>query len=483
MKKLGLLGSLGCAVLLGACGGDDAKTGDDQDLTEANEQLLVDVEGYILGDFVSGKADALASLDDACQAWKTTVAETGGERLLDAACGEPEQLADWLFGSKTTASFRAVVPRGVEAVHAAQHTVLGKLESNLDDKVRTWNEACAAEVERARAIHGSKLLSATCLTPTPDADSGYYHSAFETVTVPDDVGVVEITGTLAPESHSDLAPTLDLWSEACAAWAEGAAERSGPHLVSYECGTPAQAGFTSSFRFTSDTRLRVQTGKRGATASSGPWFQGEHANLAESLIAWNAVCASELETERAFFGDRLLAATCGELAHAGDWRFEGAVNKIVAGAGETKLGVDGWVMGYVSGDRADARADWSERYRRWLDDMAKAVGVERIEGHEAAMPEAAAEPTWFYNAPTKLHLGVDLAEGEALVSEESKVTVPSAGNFDDKVDAWEKACSDAVAKAASEAGEAFVAAACGKTTLTQSWGFESDFTVWTRQKP
>ena len=484
MKKLGILGPFACAILLAACGGgDDAKTGDDQNLTEDEEQLLVDVEGYVVGDFISGnKANAIASFDKACEAWKSSVADVGGNRFLDATCGEPEQLADFLFGAKTTASFLAVVPRGVEAVHATQHTVLGKLESNLVDKVRTWNEACAAEVERARAIHGKKLLSATCLAPMPDPEFGYYTSAFETVTVPDDIGVVEIAGTLVPEHHSNLAPTLELWSKACGDWADGSAEISGSHLVSYECGAPTQVDFIDDFRFTSETRLRVQTGKRGATPSSGPWFEGVHANLTESLTAWNTACAAELEAERALFGERLLAASCGQLAHSDNWSFEGAVNKVVAGAGATKVTVDGWVMGYISGNRANARADWTKRYRRWLDGMVAAVGVEHIEGHEAAMPEAAKEPTWFYNAPTKLHLGIDLAEGETLVSEVSKVTIPSSGNFDTRVDAWEKACSDAVAKAASAAGDAFVAAGCGKTTLTQSWGFESDFTVWTRQK-
>jgi hypothetical protein len=483
MKKLGILGSFACAVLLSACGGgDDAKTGDDQNLTEDEQEIVVDVEGYVLGDFISSSKDAgVASFDKACAAWKAKVADAAGSRLLDASCGEPEQLASFLFGAKTTASFLAVVPRGVEAVHAAQHTVLGKLESNLVDKVRTWNEACAAEVERARALHGNKLLSATCLEPTPDAELGHYVSAFETVTVPDDVGVVEIAGTLVPEGHSNLASTLDLWSKACGAWADSSADLSGAHLVSYECGAPTQVDFTTSFRFTSETRLRVQSGKRGATPSSGPWFQGEHANLAESLMAWNTACAAEIDAERKLFGERLLAVTCGELAHADNWSFEGAVNKIVAGAGETKVTVDGWVMSYAS-NRTPARADWTKRYRRWLDGMAGAVGVEHIEGHEAAMPEPAAEPNWFYSAPTKLHLGIDLAEGETLFSEVSKVTIPSSGNFDTKVDAWEKACSDAVAKAASSAGDAFVAAGCGKTTLTQSWGFESEFTVWKKQK-
>ena len=309
-----------------------------------------------------------------------------------------------------------------------------------------------------------------------------YTSAFQTVTVPDDVNVVEIAGSLAPEAHSNLEPTLALWTTACGAWAEASAEISGPHLLSYECGTPTQADFISSNRFLSDTRLRVQADRRGGTVSSGSWFAAEHANLAEALVAWNEACATEIEAERALFGERLLAATCGEVAHVDDWRFEGAVNKVVAGAGATKVTVDGWVMGYISGNRASARADWSKRYHRWVDGMAATVGVERIEGHEAAMPEVATEPTWFYNAPTKLHLGIELAEGETLVSEPSKLTVPSSGNFDKTVDAWEKACSDAVAKAASDAGDAFVAAGCGKTTLTQSWGFESELTVWKKQK-
>ena len=171
MKKLGILGSFACAVLLAACGGsEEAKTGDDQNLTEGQEEVFADVEAYVTGDLVFGnKADALASWQKACEAWKTSAAEVGGQRLLDASCGEPEQLADWLFGSTTTASYRAVVPRGMEPVRATEHTVLGKYDANLDVKARSWADGCAAEVERARAIHGDRLLSASCLKPTRDA--------------------------------------------------------------------------------------------------------------------------------------------------------------------------------------------------------------------------------------------------------------------------------------------------------------------------
>lgn len=486
MKKLGFLGSVGCAVLLAACGGDEARTGDDQNLTEDEQELLVESEGYVVGSFVSGnKADALASWEKACDAWKTAVADLAGERLLEASCDEPEQLgADFVFGSKARASFLAVTPRGVEAVKASEHVVFGENAKNLVDKIDSWKEACAAEVDRARAIHGKRLLSATCLAPAPDAEWGYWASAFETVTVPEDVGVVELEGTLAPLGDAgNLASALGAWRTACGEWASAASELSGAGLASYECGTPTQHAFTNSFHFASETRLRVQTGKRGATVSSGAPFETDSLSLADALTAWGKACAAEIEADHAFFGERLLAATCGELAHTDNWRFDGAVNKAVASAGETKVTVTGWVMGYTSGNRAKARADWNARHRAWLGRMAESVGLENIEGHQAAPPAVIAEPSWYFAGPVELQLGIDLAEGESVVSETSTLTSPQVSGFDKNIAAWEQKCSDAVEEARAAAGDAFVAAACGKTTLTSGYAFESELTVWTRVQP
>ena len=91
MKNLGILGPFACAMLLACGGADEPKTGDDQNLTEEEQEIVVEAEGYVVGDFVSGnKATAMGSLDKACEAWKVSLAESAGGgaviRLATAAC-------------------------------------------------------------------------------------------------------------------------------------------------------------------------------------------------------------------------------------------------------------------------------------------------------------------------------------------------------------------------------------------------------------
>lgn len=484
MRSTVLLFSLVLVACSAPASDDDTAAASDSNLTE---KKILTFESYVTGDFASSRSEAHDSLAHACDAAKEAARAAAGAKLLDSVCGQEENRASgpyFLLGAKVTTRVVADVESGKTAAPARTTTAIGTFESSLADGYDSWNKACAAENVRAKALFGDRFLGGGCQAPKNTASGPYFlmASEYRALVLPLAGESASIAGAIRGEFASSMSDGIESWKKACAAWAK---PNAGARLVAADCGEPVNTASGPYFMYGSKTQLSFAGDKAeiAMAASNGARTAGEFSNsLADGIASWQKACDASIAQAKTLFGDRFVGGTCAEptnIASGPYFLHASSTPIVVVAAGKTKVTLEGWVFGDYSSSLGDGAASLQKNAAAAIADSVAAIGAARVEGFEVGAPtNAASGPYFLYGAPTKITIGIDLAEGalDPLPST-SRVQSEPSSSLADAADSWARACKAAVGKAKADKGERFLGAACGKPAVSGT-KVESDFTVW-----
>lgn len=494
-----LLATLATGSSLFACAAPSADDDASSSAGGLRERKIVEVEGYVEGEMVLGVAEARASFRQACDAWTAAQRAALGPTLLDVTCGEGENLTPTSSYSQYAGTVKArlvlTLEEGTAPAKSRTRVVTGQTMLGRAEASKTWSDACAAEITRAKALFGDRFAFGACTKPTNVTQGGSYTtlaSDFDVLLLPVTTKVESLDAELAGEMLLDASDARDSFAVACEALGERVRTAVGDRLVSLDCGVPENRTPTGSFTtLASNAKIEVTSGgdaapirSAGLLASSGAVL---NASDARTLLAQSCLEADAFGRE--LLGERFLVAACGastNVTPTGSYtNLRANANQLVVAAGASKLEVESWTTGGMFLGSSDAEAAFDAAARQSLRASVERTGATRVEGFAVGTPENLT-PTGSFTtlaAPVKVLVGVDVPEGELPpIASTDRVRGETALNTDEALASWAAACEAAQVKAKVDQGDRFLAAGCGKPVVEATSGsyttFASDITIW-----
>jgi hypothetical protein len=467
---------------------DAVSTGNEQNLTE---RKIVTQETFVAGDYAEYQSDAKDALTKACTAAAAHAKAIAGARLLDAKCGEGQNVlagsSGYKMGATMTARFVVEIEQGATPVEAPTTTAFGAWAEYQSDAANLWSKACDAELDRAKTLFGDRLIGGGCSAPKNImSGSGYViASPFKAFVMPAKGETATITGAIQGAWKEYMSDAFGEWTKACAAWGKSVAPMTSGHAVKVDCGEPKALGGGSGYIFQSIASIEVGSdGAAAPTTSAGAFNIGAYKEYSsDANDAWSTSCADTLALASELLGERLLGGTCAApknlMSGGSGYAMAGAAPIAVLSAGATKITIEGFVLADWKEYRSDAIASAAKAATDDLRSSVARTGASRVEGFEIAEPTSIANGSgYLLGSKTKLLVGVDVPEGGiAPMSDVSKVSGERAEYLSDAAVNWKKACAAAADKAKADYGDRFLGAACGAPTYANNV-FTSDLTSW-----
>jgi hypothetical protein len=134
---------------------------------------VVTAKGWVAG-AIGQRGISFSTWREGCDAWLADLtARSTGQFLMQYSCGEAKDIGDsggYLFASPTTASFAFPLAEG----SAAETKDLGAVDGTAGSRaeaIASWQKACAAKLDQAKADAGDRYLASVCHEPK-DVGSG-----------------------------------------------------------------------------------------------------------------------------------------------------------------------------------------------------------------------------------------------------------------------------------------------------------------------
>jgi len=521
-SSLGSLAALAfAAASLGCAGDDSASQSQDQDLRQQLQEVTI--RGYVVGDYASGsKAAAERSWTETCEAWQASVrAAAAGASLRDMSCGEAENLrsSGYQLTSMAEVTLAVLVPEG-SALVESNAEVIGATHRNLTESLDYWKAACAAEVERARALYGDRLIAATCdRAENMHPSKRKFASALRLVVRPGAGPATAFDGYVyGPDASYEDAYAG--WKAACDDWVNQRFGEAGARVLGHRCGEPVDIDDApSGYRFVSqpvvdldvtfpeppaeeppvdgDAEQPVEGDEAPeeieevpppvAIITAGPYRYGDSTGvLATAFDTWKLACDTEIARQSERFGERVLAASCGapeQVPGRSDRQFASSVRLVLTPVRGTEIVAEGYVLGAKDGTWTDAQRDFEAQAEAWQQLAVGQVGVEATTGVEISVPTDLDEGNALWlGAPATLRFAMELPEGAEPIRIDAEPVSGASGNFDPALASWREACESAIEEQRAIYGEQHLVTLCGAPQDMQASGarFESSLTVWIR---
>lgn len=485
------LGFVACA----APEGDDASSNADA----LTEKKIVEVETYVIGQSAYGVDEAKASFRTACDAWGSEQRALLGSKLLDYRCGDGENLTPdgntSLFGGAVKARLVVALEQGTTPASSRTKVAVGKAAYGFDDAAKSWRAACSAESKRAKELYGDRLLFTSCPKPqnlTPNGNTLLLASDHQVLLAPASgktTGLdVDVRGKAAYGADDGYAS----FDAACVAMGKQMQAIAGAHLVTVDCGSPANVtpnGNTTTFGAKAHVEVTTGDAALAPVVSTGLFASGDAAYSADDAQAsLTKRCDETTALAKELLGARLIASACGASTNVtpegNTTLLRAPVTVVAMPAGATKVEVEQYVVGKAAYGVADAEASFRDAARAAVRAQVTRTGAARVEGFASATPEnlTPSGNTTLLGATVKVLVGVDVAEGGIPpVSSTDRVRGEPAYGADDALQKWAAACQKAVDKAKADQGDRFLAGGCQKPVAEptgNTTAYASDVTVW-----
>ena len=491
IARSSLLGAFALAAVTAVAGctapsQDAAVTTGESKLTE---RKIVSQTTFVTGSSASYQSDADASLAAACADAGAKQQAIAGARFLDALCGPGTNVStgsNYLMGATLTTRWVIDVVDAKAPASVRTTSLTGDSASYMSDATASWAKACAAELERAKALFGERLLGGGCDAPKNVSHGSSYimGSAFHAFVLPGMGARASLNASVVGASASYESDGLAAWKAACESWGKSVIAVSGTHLVNADCGEPRNISTGTNYIFGSTATLAVEGDDANAPAASAGLFSaGASASyLSDGLVAWQTACTANLGVAKELLGDRLLAGGCAapkQLSTGTNYVMGASSPIIVTSAGATKITLEGYVFSASASYFSDAQASIGKTSVAALRNAVARVGASRVEGFEVAEAKNVSTGTnYLFGAKTTLLLGVDLPEGSQTLSQPGTVKGERASYQADAAASWTKACDDAIDKSKTTYGTRFLAASCGEPTYDGSGTYTSSIATW-----
>lgn len=280
---------------------------------------------------------------------------------------------------------------------------------------------------------------------------------------------VVVTGYVSGGSISSNPGAKASWQAACDAWLAATTEHSSGEVLEGSCGEPVDLDGASNYYLYASAptlTLEVRSAAEPIVSAERPISGSSLSSLPAALISWREACDARAQALRAIYGDRFIAAACGEPKDTDPasnyYRFTADIQLHLTAAAGNTVTITRSVYGPSATNIASADAGWGDACNAWLDGVSALVG-DRLQSHSCGQTEDI-DPASNYDQLASVASAEVLtgSDGDPEVKEATRATGTSSTSFAGAAQSWIGACDSAIAAQREALGDRLIAAACGE---------------------